>query len=325
MEAFADVVHSGKAHYIGVSEWTRRGDPARRTRWPASCASRWSPTSRSTPCSGGSSRPRSCRRARSSASARSSGRPIAQGVLTGKYLPGEAAAGRLPRHRREGRRRLDQALARPTTCSPGCSSCVPLADEAGLTMAQLAVAWVLQNPNVSSAIVGASRPEQVADNVRRLRREARRRPARGDRRDPRRPSSSATRPRPSRRPSATSADLEGASSRRVAGSSGRRPRRSPSRRTTCSTPWSSRSRQVSPTQVSASLCEGKRGWSGSPPSGDATCSPEASSRRHHQTAWARGSVRAERRFHADRHGLRLVGGPRRTDVSAPTAGRTAAW
>src|SRR5262249_45003768 len=41
----------------------------------------------------------------------------------------------------------------------------PLADEAGLTMAQLAVAWVLQNPNVSSAIVGATRPEQLEDNV----------------------------------------------------------------------------------------------------------------------------------------------------------------
>jgi aryl-alcohol dehydrogenase-like predicted oxidoreductase len=42
---------------------------------------------------------------------------------------------------------------------------VPLADEAGLSMAQLAVAWVLQNDNVASAIIGASRPEQVHDNV----------------------------------------------------------------------------------------------------------------------------------------------------------------
>ena len=41
----------------------------------------------------------------------------------------------------------------------------PLAEQAGLTMAQLAVAWVLQNPNVSSAIVGATRPEQLRDNV----------------------------------------------------------------------------------------------------------------------------------------------------------------
>jgi aryl-alcohol dehydrogenase-like predicted oxidoreductase len=41
----------------------------------------------------------------------------------------------------------------------------PLAEQAGLTMPQLAVAWVLQNPNVSAAIVGASRPEQVHDNA----------------------------------------------------------------------------------------------------------------------------------------------------------------
>ena len=42
----------------------------------------------------------------------------------------------------------------------------PVADEAGLSLAQLAVAWVLQNPNVSAAIVGATRPEQVRENVR---------------------------------------------------------------------------------------------------------------------------------------------------------------
>jgi aryl-alcohol dehydrogenase-like predicted oxidoreductase len=41
----------------------------------------------------------------------------------------------------------------------------PIAADAGLTMAQLAVAWVLQNPNVSSAIVGATQPEQLVDNV----------------------------------------------------------------------------------------------------------------------------------------------------------------
>ena len=47
----------------------------------------------------------------------------------------------------------------------GCSSSQPLADEAGLSLAQLAVAWVLQNRNVSAAIIGASRPEQVTENV----------------------------------------------------------------------------------------------------------------------------------------------------------------
>ena len=51
------------------------------------------------------------------------------------------------------------------TCWSEFSSWYPLADEAGLSMAQLAVAWVLQNDNVASAIIGASRPEQVHDNV----------------------------------------------------------------------------------------------------------------------------------------------------------------
>ena len=90
--------------------------------------------------------------------------PIAQGVLTGKYLPGKP----LP----EGSRATDDkgganmikrylnddVLTRVQELKP-------VAADLGLSMAQLAVAWVLQNPNVSSAIVGASRPEQVRDNV----------------------------------------------------------------------------------------------------------------------------------------------------------------
>ena len=52
-----------------------------------------------------------------------------------------------------------------TKCSTRVQQLKPIAQEAGLTMAQLAVAWVLQNRNVSSAIVGATRPEQVRDNV----------------------------------------------------------------------------------------------------------------------------------------------------------------
>ena len=47
----------------------------------------------------------------------------------------------------------------------GVQKLEPLADEAGLSMAQLSIAWVLQNPNVASAIIGASRPEQVESNV----------------------------------------------------------------------------------------------------------------------------------------------------------------
>ena len=89
--------------------------------------------------------------------------PIAQGVLTGKYQPGAP----LP----EGSRATDETGAgfikgflRDEVLEK-VQRLKPLADEAGLTLAQLAVAWVLANPNVSSAIVGASRPEQVRDNA----------------------------------------------------------------------------------------------------------------------------------------------------------------
>ncbi|GGO09398.1 aldo/keto reductase [Microbispora rosea subsp. aerata] len=89
--------------------------------------------------------------------------PIAQGVLTGKYLPGQpppagsratdpAGSGFI------GRFLTDDVLRRVQELKP-------IAADLGLTMAQLAVAWVLQNPNVSSAIVGATKPEQVRDNA----------------------------------------------------------------------------------------------------------------------------------------------------------------
>ena len=90
--------------------------------------------------------------------------PIAQGVLTGKYLPGEAAPAGSRATDASGSRFIkgyltDDLLARVQQLRP-------VAEEAGLTLAQLAVAWVLQNPNVSAAIVGATRPEQVRENVR---------------------------------------------------------------------------------------------------------------------------------------------------------------
>ncbi|MGI5415721.1 aldo/keto reductase family protein [Actinomadura luteofluorescens] len=90
--------------------------------------------------------------------------PIAQGVLTGKYKPGQP----LPEGSRATddkggadmiKRYLDDDLLTRV------QNLRPIADDLGLSMAQLAIAWTLQNPNVSAAIVGASRPEQVADNV----------------------------------------------------------------------------------------------------------------------------------------------------------------
>ncbi|MBE1592569.1 aldo/keto reductase family protein [Nonomuraea angiospora] len=90
--------------------------------------------------------------------------PIGQGVLTGKYLPGQQPP--------EGSRATDGSggsamIARfmNDDVLTRVQELKPIAADLGLSMAQLAVAWVLQNPNVSSAIVGASRPEQVRDNV----------------------------------------------------------------------------------------------------------------------------------------------------------------
>ena len=164
MEAFADVVRQGKALYIGVSEWRahqiREAHAlARELRIPLV-----------------SNQPQynmlwrvietevvpTCEELGMGQVVFS---PIAQGVLTGKYVPGQAP----PEGSRAtdekggatmiGRWMRDEVLERVQQLKP-------IADEAGLTTAQLAVAWTLQNPNVSAAIVGASRPEQVTDNAR---------------------------------------------------------------------------------------------------------------------------------------------------------------
>ena len=90
--------------------------------------------------------------------------PIAQGILTGKYRPGEAAPAGSRATDPSGGRFIkayltDDLLTRVQQLKP-------IAEEAGLSLAQLAVAWTLQNPGVSAAIVGATRPEQVRENTR---------------------------------------------------------------------------------------------------------------------------------------------------------------
>ncbi len=163
MEAFADVVHSGKALYIGVSEWRSEeireahalarelriplvsNQPQYNMLWRV-IESEVVPT---------------CEELGIGQIVWS---PIAQGVLTGKYKPGaELPAGSRATDEKGGADMIkrfldDDVLTRVQALQP-------VADEAGLSLAQLAVAWVLQNPNVSSAIIGASRPEQVTENV----------------------------------------------------------------------------------------------------------------------------------------------------------------
>lgn len=89
--------------------------------------------------------------------------PLAQGVLTGKYAPGRPP----PHDSRAASESMGAMMGNWTSDAvlEAVERLRPIADGAGLSMAQLALAWVLREPNVASAIIGASRPEQVDDNV----------------------------------------------------------------------------------------------------------------------------------------------------------------
>jgi aryl-alcohol dehydrogenase-like predicted oxidoreductase len=89
--------------------------------------------------------------------------PLAQGVLTGKYRPGEQP----PADSRAASAGMSAFISRfmEDETLEATQRLKPIADQAGLSMAQLALAWVLRQPNVASAIIGASRPEQVHDNA----------------------------------------------------------------------------------------------------------------------------------------------------------------
>jgi aryl-alcohol dehydrogenase-like predicted oxidoreductase len=163
MQAFADVVRSGKALYIGVSEWTAaqiREAHALAVSLGVSLVSsqpQYSMLHRII-------EPEVVPTCEELGLGQIVWSPIAQGVLTGKYKPGEAYP--------EGSRATDEAggaaaIKRFLTDDTltRVQNLAPIAGDLGLSLAQLAVAWVLQNPNVSAALVGASRPEQVAENV----------------------------------------------------------------------------------------------------------------------------------------------------------------
>jgi aryl-alcohol dehydrogenase-like predicted oxidoreductase len=163
MQAFADVVHSGKAHYIGVSEWTatqiRAGhELATELKIPfVSSQPQYSMLWRVIEAEVVPT----CEELGIGQIVWS---PIAQGVLTGKYKPGQPhPAGSRATDEAGGANMIGHWLRDEVLTA--VAKLEPLAADAGLSMAQLAVAWVLQNPNVSSAIIGASRPEQVTDNA----------------------------------------------------------------------------------------------------------------------------------------------------------------
>jgi len=163
MEAFADIVHSGKALYIGVSEWNAEQIRAGHTlarELKIQLVSNQPQYSMLWRVIEGEVVPTS----EELGIGQIVWSPMAQGVLTGKYLPGQPPpAGSRATDEKSGAGFISQFLTDEVLTT--VQRLKPLAEQAGLSMAQLAIAWVLQNPNVSSAIVGATRPEQVHDNV----------------------------------------------------------------------------------------------------------------------------------------------------------------
>jgi aryl-alcohol dehydrogenase-like predicted oxidoreductase len=160
MEALSEVVRQGKARYLGFSEWTPEqiqaaidiagpqlfvsSQPQYSMLWQAPEAELFA----------------LCARYDISHVVWS---PLAQGVLTGKYRPGEPP----PADSRAAHERMSYFMDRAgdQALLGRVQRLRPVAEELGLSMVQLALAWVLREENVASAIIGATRPEQVADNA----------------------------------------------------------------------------------------------------------------------------------------------------------------
>ncbi|MCG7418703.1 MULTISPECIES: aldo/keto reductase family protein [Microbacterium] len=162
-QAFADIVRQGKALYIGVSEWTaeqlREGhalakqlgiqlisnQPQYSMLWRV-IEGKVVPTSEELGIS------------------QIVWSPMAQGVLSGKYLPGQPVPdGSRATDEKSGATFIKRFLRDDVL--EAVQRLKPIAEGAGLSLPQMAIAWVLQNPNIAAALVGASRPEQLADTV----------------------------------------------------------------------------------------------------------------------------------------------------------------
>jgi aryl-alcohol dehydrogenase-like predicted oxidoreductase len=163
MEALNEVVETGKARYIGFSEWTAPQIQAslelsREHGWAKFVSSQpqysmlWREPEREV-----------IPLCKANGISQIVWSPLAQGALTGKYKPGAEA----PEGSRATSARMGQMMGNllDDDVLERVQRLVPIAERLGVTMAQLALAWVLREENVASAIVGASRPEQVHDNA----------------------------------------------------------------------------------------------------------------------------------------------------------------
>jgi aryl-alcohol dehydrogenase-like predicted oxidoreductase len=163
MQAFADVVRQGKALYIGVSEWT--AEQIREAHRMAtdlgvqliSSQPQYSMLWRII-------EPEVVPTCEELGISQIVWSPIAQGVLSAKYQPGQAApAGSRATDDKGGADMISRFMQDDVLTA--VQRLVPIAREVDLTPAQLAIAWVLANDNVAAALVGASRPEQLVENV----------------------------------------------------------------------------------------------------------------------------------------------------------------
>ena len=164
LQAFEDLVRQGKVNYIGFSEWTAAQISSALKIQDARGYSRFV-----------SSQPQYSAlwrviEAEVAPLSRKEGigqivwSPIAQGVLTGKYKPGsKPPAGSRATDKKSGAGMISRWMRDEVL--EAVQKLQPVADSVGLTMSQLAIAWVLQNDNVSSAIMGATKPSQVKENV----------------------------------------------------------------------------------------------------------------------------------------------------------------
>jgi aryl-alcohol dehydrogenase-like predicted oxidoreductase len=161
MEALTEIVNAGKVRYIGFSEWTAPQIQAALDMVPdvakfVSSQPQYSilwrvPEEEVIPVCA------------ANGISQIIWSPLAQGVLTGKYLPGSPPPADSRAANDEiggwmGHFRSDDTLTRVQQLRP-------IAEGLGISLAQLAIAWTLREPNVASAIIGASRPEQVVDNA----------------------------------------------------------------------------------------------------------------------------------------------------------------
>jgi aryl-alcohol dehydrogenase-like predicted oxidoreductase len=159
MQALTDVVRQGKARYIGFSEWSAKQIQAaldipgveRFVSSQPEYSMLWRKAEQVIPVCA------------ANGISQIVWSPLAQGALTGKYQPGQAPpadsrAANKDAGKWMGRFRSDEVLE-------AVQRLRPIAADVGVSMAQLALAWVLREPNVASAIVGASRPEQLDDNA----------------------------------------------------------------------------------------------------------------------------------------------------------------